>query len=626
MKKKKISAGLVSGFIAALALTACSGVTASDTAIVTYKGYDGEQVNVLTNTVYNKYRQSSDGIAKFYSAILESIIRYEFDSNGDLAKLVKKPLSQIKTEAQNNVTGAKQKAEENAKTNNTSYSEEWDSILSSYGVEDEDELLEYFIYQLEKEELEDSYFKDNKASLTKEYIGVDDEGNAVASKAKSAFPYHIRHVLVSVSDGASDFYKGVISSEQAKNLGNVIDYLMDSNYTFAEVAKKLSGDEGSAAKGGDVGIMTPSTSFVNEFKLGIYAYDAILSGRAENTAIVNGLGFGEEITLGKYDAGTGTTTIGKTTIKDEVSRLGLAKTPYDAFVRIGKEAETELVNGKKVNDGNANYYPRNVYWNNYLNLHNPFVITNQKLNDATGALEIDTSIAADDPRWTDEQADGLRYLTDEAGHIIIGVRGSYGIHLMIMQKSIYDFNDGQDGKVSLEDYYTTYVPGDAEYPTYDGKNKSTYVNYITTDEISEYNTRASEIKSAIKSFDSTYDYRLYELLTSGEGGRSKITFNNTDGIDLGDEIAKYIEVTRQSNKNSATNTLTSSWKDYLELINGQNQQRDYTVGETTVAGSGAVGDPIKRVVNIRCAIGFTNGVGRPAGTDWQEGGMCYYEE
>ena len=628
MKKKKISAGLVSGFIAALALTACSGVTANETAIVTYKGYDGEQVNVLTNTVYNKYRQSSDGIAKFYSAILESIIRYEFDSNGPLTQSTKKSLSDIKLEAGNNVTGAKQKAEENAKTNNTSYSEEWDSILSSYGVEDEDQLLEYFIYQLEKEELTDAYFKDNKASLTKEYIGVDDNGEAVESKAKSAFPYHIRHILISVSDGASDFYKGTITSEQAKNLGNVIDYLTDSNYTFAEVAKKLSGDEGSAAKGGDVGIMTPSTSFVNEFKLGIYAYDAILSGRAENSAIINGLGFNEEITLGKYDAGTGTTTIEKTTIKNEVSRIGLTETPYDAFVRIGKEAETELVNGKKVNDGNANYYPRNVYWNNYLNLHNPFVITNQKLNDTTGDLEFDTSIALDDKRWTPaETTNEMRYLTDEAGHIIIGVRGSYGIHLMITQKSIYDYNDGTGDKVSLEDYYTTYVPGEAGYPKdSEGNNKSTYVNYIITDEVSEYNTRASEIKSAIKSFDSTYDYRLYELLTSGEGGRSKITFNNTDEIDLGDEIAKYIEATRANNKNSATNTLTASWKEYLELINGQNQQRDYLVGETTVAGTGAVGDPIKRVVNVRCAIGFTNGVGRPAGSDWAEGGMCYYEE
>ena len=624
MKKNKISAGLVSSFIAALALTACSGgATANDNAIVTYTAYDGEKVNVLTNTVYNKYRQTSDGIAKFYSAILESIIRYEFDSS--TSAVYKKTNAQIKTEAENNVTGAKQKAEENAKTNNTSYSTEWDSILSSYGVEDEEGLLQHFIYDIEKEELQDKYFSDNKAALTKEYLGIDDAGQPVGSKAKSSFPYHIRHVLVSVADGASNFYNGTITSDQAKSIGTVIDYLMDSSYTFAEVAKKLSGDTGSAAKGGDVGIMTPTTSFVDEFKLGIYAYDAILSGRAENAAIKNGLGLEEEITLGKYDKDTRTTTIEKTTVGDEVKRLDLSKVPYDAFVRIGKEAETELVNGKKVNDGNANYYPRNVYWNNFLNLHNPFVITDQKLN-ANGEVVTDTDIPADSPRWSPVQPDGNRYLIDEAGHIIIGVRGSYGIHLMIMQKSIYDFNDGSTIAPSLEEYYTTYVPGDAGYPTFDGTNKSTYVNYINTNEASEYNTRANEIKTAIKSFDSTYDYRLYELLTSGEGGRSKITFNNTDGYDLGEAITKYIEATRKSNKNSAVNTLTNSWKGYLELLNTQNQQRNYLVGTTTVAGSGAVGDEITRVVNVRCAIGFTGGVGRPAGTDWAEGGMCYYEE
>lgn len=275
MKKKKISVGLVSGFIAALALTACGGVTSSDDAIVTYTGYEGEQVKVLTNTVYNKYRQNSDGISKFYSAILESIIRYEFDSSS--GTVYKKTNAQIKTEAENNVTGAKQKAEENAKTNNTSYSTEWDAILSSYGVEDEEGLLEHFIYELEKEELQDKYFSDNKLALTKEYLGVDDAGEGVASNVKGAFPYHIRHILINVADGATDYYHGVVTAEQAKKIGNVIDYLTDKKYTFAEVAKKLSGDEGSAAKGGDVGIMTPTTSFVDEFKLGIYAYDNVFA-------------------------------------------------------------------------------------------------------------------------------------------------------------------------------------------------------------------------------------------------------------------------------------------------------------------------------------------------------------
>lgn len=630
MKKKKISIGLVSGFIAALALTACSGVTASDNAIVTYTGYDGEKVNVLTDTVYNKYRQSSDGISKFYSAILESVIRYEYEYNDSLPqesktalmKEVSKTLSQIKTEAENNVTGAKQKAEENAKTNNTSYNTEWESILSSYGVEDEEGLLQHFIYDLEKTELSDAYFKINKAALTKEYLGVDDKGEGVASQAKSAFPYHIRHILVSVSDGANNYFNGTITSEQAKSIGTVIDFLTDSKYTFAEVAKKLSGDEGSAAKGGDVGIMTPTTSFVNEFKLGIYAYDAVFNkSHAENAYINGGLGLNERVTLGRYTAGSGT-TIEETTVREEIERLQLAKVPYDAFVKIGKEAENELVNGKRVNDGNANYYPRNVYWNNFLNQHNPFVITDEIIS-ATGEPETDTSIAEDNPRWSAVQEDGHRYLTDEAGHIIIGVRGSYGIHLMITQKSIYDFNDGSAVAPSLEEYYTTYVPGDAGYPTYkDGdetKNKSTYVNYITTDEVSEYNTRASEIKSAIKSFDSTYDYRLYELLTSGTDGRSKITFNGEGENNLGTAITKYIEATRENNKVSATDTLTGAWKEYLNLINVQNQQRDYTIGYTSSS------EPIKRVVNIRCAISFTTDGPSRTG-EWAKGGMCYYED
>ena len=607
MKKKKLSAGLVSGFIAALALTACSDVTTNDKAIVTFKGYDGQEVNVLTNTIYNKYRESSDGIAKFYSAILESIIRYEFDSSAS-GTVYKKSNAQIKTEAENNVTGAKQKAEENAKTNNTSYSTEWNNILESYGVEDEDELLEHFIYDIEKQEIQDKYFADNKESLTKEYLGVNDDGSAAASKVKSSFPYHIRHVLVSVSDGGSDFYNGTITQDQAKKLGTVMDYLTDSAYTFAQIAEKLSGDTGSAAKGGDVGVMTLNTSFVDEFKLGIYAYDAVFGGREANAAIEEGLGLTAQVKVG---------TSAEKTVREAIEEVGLQNVPYDAFVKIGDAAESELdYTGKKVNDGNANYYPRNVYWNNYLNLHNPFVITNQIIQ-ADGTLKIEEP--EDLARWSEKVNDeGLRYLTDEYGRVIIGVRSTHGIHLMIMQRSIYDFQEGgkENSEPSLEEYYTTYVPTDANFPSYEVEGtsyeKSTYVNYIKTSDASQYNTRATEIKDAIKSFDSTYDYRLYEHYVE----TNQIKFNDTDGIDLGAKIKKYIDATRNSSVNKAEDDLTKNWKQYLELIQVQNQERNYVTGET--AGH----EEIKRVVNVRCAIGFTT----HSGDDWSKGGMCYYEE
>ena len=616
MKKKKLSAGLVSSFIAALALTACSDVTTNDKAIVSFKGYDGEQVKVLTNTVYNKYRESSDGISKFYSAILESIIRYEFDSIGESGTVYKKSNAQIKTEAENNVTGAKQKAEENAKTNNTSYSTEWDSILDSYGVEDEDELLEHFIYDIEKSEIQDKYFADNKEALTKEYLGVSDTGEEVKSNVKSSFPYHIRHVLVSISEGDSEFYHGTISQDQAKKLGTVIDYLTDDAYTFAQVAEKLSGDSGSAAKGGDVGIMTLTTSFVNEFKLGIYAYDAVFGGRAENAAIEEGLGLNAKIKLGNSDE--------EKTIRQSIEEVGLKEVPYDAFVKIGANSEAELdFSGKKVNDGNANYYPRNIYWNNYLNLHNPFVITNQLIN-ADGSFTVDPALVDGGLRWSNKvRDDGTRYLTDEAGRVIIGVRSTHGIHLMIMQQSIYDFNEGgvESAIPSLEEYYTTYVPTDASFPYYnvgtEKVQKSTYVNYIKTSDASQYNTRATEIKDAIKSFDSTYDYRLYELYANS----GKITFNDTDGLNLGEEIKNYIAASRNSSVFKANDDLTKAWKDYLELIQVQNQERNYVTGTTRDD------EDIKRVVNVRCAIGFNT----HSSADWTKDpdgkvGMCYYEE
>ena len=79
MNMKKLSIGLVSSVVALLALGACNEVRANDLNIVTYKDSNGNQVGVLTNDIYNKYRKSTDGISKFYSSILESIIRHEFD-------------------------------------------------------------------------------------------------------------------------------------------------------------------------------------------------------------------------------------------------------------------------------------------------------------------------------------------------------------------------------------------------------------------------------------------------------------------------------------------------------------------------------------------------------------------
>lgn len=598
MKKSKLSVGLVTSFIAALAMTSCtSNLTSSKDAILTLKDYDGNVIEVITDEVYKNYLSSANGISKFYDAVMEVLIRYEYQE-GNLNGKTSKTYAQIKTEAENKIKGLKAEAKSNAEANDTKYEDEWKSILESNGVEKEDELLEKFIYELEKEEVEDWYFEDNKAALTQEYIGVNTSGAATAQNVTSKFPYHIRHILMNVSAGASNFYNGTVTEAEALKLSTVVTSLADGKSTFGHIANIFSDDTGSAEVYGDAGIMDTETSFVNEFKLGVYAYDAVYSRASANATINKGLGITDDV-------------------KAKLDAIGLSYVPYKAFTTIGAvRSDTESSEGNPVNGGNENYYPRNIYWNKYLNHHNVFVITNNDLDDAAvdgegGAIltdaVYDTAAAGKCGfRYVEGVSTSLdhKVLTDEAGRVIIGVRSEYGIHLMIMQKSIYDFNvDGQGAEASLSEYYTTYTPDESEYPTHDGVAKKTYVNYLNTNDKSILNERANTVKSAIKSFDSTYSYRLYEHFVSN----GNVEFAQTaDGESLGDIIQDYINSQREYNNWNDAKTLSDTWRTYLELLEVQEANRT-----------------AQRLIPELCAIRFKNADTDPA---FDKGGVCYYAQ
>ena len=462
MKKSKLSLCLASSFVAALSLVACSGdVTSKEDAVVTITDANGNVVDILTDAAYNKYKSDSNGVSKFYNAILETLIRYEYANPASKIRTQNwtkaiKSNEDIKAEAENNVKNDKNTAEENAKTNDTSYETEWEAILSSHNCEDEAELLEYYIYQLEKEDMTDKFFLEQKDStLLTEWIGVKDDGSDPQGTAKGVFPYHIRHVLTSISGGNTDFYNGTITTDEAKNLSNTMSALVSTKYTFADVAKSYSGDSGSGEKGGDVGIMTTTTAFVNEFKLGIYVYDAIYNtANADKAAlglIREGVGLTNDYTLDVY-GNSGILNAWKESTGVNAGKV--EKVPYGAFKVIGDLAEAEKDQyGKQVNKGNEHYFPRNVLYNYYLNFHNPFVITNRGLDDQGFVGDVDTTLSADRFQAT---IDGDKVLTDEKGNVVIGVRSEHGIHFMIMEKSIFDYQAGGNGSdnTSLEDYYT----------------------------------------------------------------------------------------------------------------------------------------------------------------------------
>ena len=621
MKKSKLSFGLVTSFIAAMSLSACgSNVKSDKEALVKFTPYGGgETVDIVTDEMYQKYHNTTDGISKFYSQILEVLIRYDFQKNGDGANGML-TLNEIKEKAANDVKQEKTNARDKG-----DYNTEWKNILDSYNVENEKELKEYFIYKHEKEEISKFFLNNNIEQLRKEFIGVDNTGNKVESKVDNALPYHIRHILVKTDASATDFVNSTITSTEANKLYNVISKLKDGKLSFAQVAYDDSDDGSGKESYGDVGIVTNQINassgkltMVNEFQLGIYAYDALLSGK-NNDTIETGLGLN-----GQYK------DYEKNIAQAYNEITGLVKVPYDAVRKLNEYKDLEKDEyGNELSDGNPIVYPRNIIWNKYFNHHQVFVITNANRNEGqnnngadqagfNGTTDQFSNIAANtyDANLGDRFVNvpsicanaNEKVLTDGKGNVILGVRSEFGIHLIVIQKSVYDFANSD---VTLEEYYTTEVPGSSKYPTTAaGAQKDTYVNFINTTSTTEYNKRANKVKDAIKDFDSTYDYRLYEDLM--EKYKDQVKFAGDEGSKLNDAIARYLDVTRGAKAHTQESKLNAVWEEYLEMLTLQNSKRVqyYETG---------AGSYKSLMIPEGCAVNFKHG-----GDDYKEGGKCYY--
>ena len=614
MKKSKLSITLVTSFIAAMALSACSSVKSDKEAIVEFTPY-GEKTSfkLYTDDIYGKYQSTSAGISKFYDKILEVLIRYKFKEQNFAEGEMK--YSEIESWAANQVKEQKEKAKANAKSNGTSYDKEWDSILEANNVENAKELKQKFIYDKEKTVIKSWYADntDNAEALKNEFIGIDADGKSTEKDVKGAFPYHVRHILVKVdeaSNASEKFYKGTVSEAQAKLLYNTVTTLAEGKYNFAEAAKMYS-EDGSASNGGDVGIMTNtatsgSLGMVNEFQLGLYAYDHLFATHTGDhteakKTIAEALGFNSIVDE-------------KTNKKASDALPGLVEVPYEAFVNMGKYAEvTADKYGNKLGDGNSSLYPRNIVWNKYFNLHNVFVIKNAKCGAATfnaadtgtdpvvhhagdeflpeklaGSAKYSTAL----PRFNSDN-----YLVDERGNVIVGVRSQYGIHFMVIEKSLYDYA-GSATSSSLATYYSTKIPTDGN--AYD---PDSYVGYIESLSSEDYKKRADDVKSKITSFDSTYDYRLYTWLTSDATEGIKISFSGA-AKDMDKKIEQYITSQKSNNAFKQEDGLQKVWKSYTRMLDVQKENREADPWKIMNPVTGQKTGYYTRLVSEQVAIDF----------------------
>ena len=547
-------------------LSACSNPVTENTDgfLITMKDKDGVAVGYDADALFGQYRENEFGVSRFIEAVSELVIRNQINQEDAASQALK---AEITRKAEISVDGVKETARTNANTNGTNYNDELQTLLDSYNVEDLEELQDYFAYRTMKQEVEDRFFEDNQES----FLSGDGFGPGYLNER---LPYHVKHILVKVSAAGSDLYNGRITEAEANKLYAVANRLslQKNGETFGEIAREMS-EDGSKEQFGDLGIMSKATSFVNEFKLGVYAFDSVFNEINEVQENAGKLNVPADA-IGAFQ------------------EIGLGEIPFHAFESLNDYADvTRDVNGNPVNNNDTMYFPRNIIFNKYFNRHNISVITPDNIDGGTYDLDGFRQVP---------ELDNQTVLTDENGKVILVVRagtgsgesGYQGIHFIVVERSaLIDIEDG----VSLEDYYTTEIPGNPDYPQSEGEDLVTFVNFNVTT-TANYKTRSETVKSEIRNFDRFFNFRMLEQLIDEQ----EVIFVDET---LENAVLSYMDVTRRSATFDQNLQDVNTWNTYIEYLEYQEFQR-------------------QRLIDEDCAHAYlTNEDGL-----FTQGGICYVQQ
>lgn len=590
MKKSKLAVGLMTAFLSAGVLAGCGSEVkfSSDGLILTYTDGLGKEHTVKGDELMTKYYNDSSKYQSIFDSIYSIVVRNYFTYEetvtygGIEQKLGKSQMGQIEIDAQFKVDTDKRTAQKNADTNDTSYSDEFNAILSSKGVKDEEGLKEHYVEELQKETFDQNFYKYHVDDLKLGASDVQTEGkNFWTGYFNDMLPYHISHILVKLEDSSGTNYaNGTISEDNAEKLFNVIDILGKGKYSFGSVAHRFSEDTGSAEKYGDLGIMDYSTGWVNEFKLGVYAYENLYSNDHELAAASN-------IALpnpSKFEA------IVKQSFDEYESEKTLPLIPSSKFDELKQYAKItkdgEKGEGKAVIENSTLVYPRNVIYNKYFNRHSFAFITNE--GNASGFDGGNTGYhvyTQDENKVLADYGKGI--LSVQIGEVyrpILAVRAGsdyQGIHFIIVDRSPFE---GDEEKVvngvTLNDYYTTYYPEQTGFYPVDDATKSplkTYVNFEST-ATADTKERAETVQSTIKGFNSD---KLDKYIFKKYYTKQKLHLSNES---LEKALNKWIDRSLEKKVEDTTEAWNKTWNEYLDMLGKQITERNKLVSEACKIG------------------------------------------
>ena len=643
MIKRKKSICLAIAALSAVSLSGCSSVTSNSEGYILTYTYNGKELSISTREIIDRYlnENRNDHAAAFYNALNEVVIRRAFEEGG--------PLASFKSTVDNNATNDVNYAKDQADEDGTSWSDYLDGQITDDSLTTEEKEQEFFLqkqYERMKTTVEEQYFEnfsdyqkdssDSTADLQDEYNLLYGTNGYIQNKV----PYHIRHILVQV-DASQDYgySRGHISSDDAHQIYQVVTALANGT-SFADTANLYTDDTGNknsntgTLNGGEY-IMDSSTPFVNEFKLGIYTYDLLLSDNGYESDT-------------NYKTKLDNLHIPES-VKDTLTDFGVSWIPYDIILELEAVKDRTTANGVTVNDNDEDYYPRNIYFNKYFQNRNVAFITDEALlTDNQLGYENDYSSFAGD-NWTtvgmdkrndkvsgstvysdvneeghyitsgvqstnldDKQKDNFQEITingvtknvlcDQNGNPIMVVRNqesSSGIHFIVIERSAFDTTGAtqeEPYKATIEEYYAPVTPKEIDginpdtqrpYWTTDGTFPVYTDNGVTLPKQTYVQTEEVRSESDVNNTVGNYSARVSTLRTSIETSIDtydtfkwlnpdyEISLNDIAGQDIQSMVETYINKETRASEDTAAQSLEDSWMSYANSIVQQNRQRQY---------------------------------------------------
>ena len=608
MKNTKLSIGLIACLLSIGGLAGCEKRVKSskDGVLLTYTVDGVEQPPITAADILAKSYDDSTKYQAIYDIIYSVLVKNYFNySNkveyyyGEQPAIGLGQMDDIRAKAEKKRKDDEDTARSNADTNNTKYKKELETILESKGVKTVEELEEQYVKELQKETFEKNfytyYIEDIKQGAgTTRLVGqsTEDAKNAAHDAGldtywtgyfKDQAPYHVSHILVKLDDASGTNYAtGTISEANAKKLYDVVNALGAGVDDFDTISR-YSEDTGSRDMHGDLGIMDTSTSFVNEFKLGIYAYENFYG--SESAATIEGSKI--DVSSEKYKSikDSYAQAVKDSFYSNQLATGDVPTIDKSVFENLNNVKDVEKDDShESVLDDAKEFYPRNIIYNKYLNRHmvafitggTPIADPDAAANGKTGYIEY--------PAATKLGATGKAILSVKVAgewRPILCVRAGsdyQGVHFIVVNRSPFEVDAVEGKRVSQSEYYTTFYPDQNLYP-HEGSgesrvNKKTYINFSIQDsDTTSTKKRAEEFISKLKSFDSD---RLGKYIFKKYMAEEKVKINQ-EGI--AKSFDKWINTSVEKAEEERTENWRKTWNEYIDNLLKQGDERKKLIPE-----------------------------------------------